>query len=56
MSQSKSVHEYLSEIGARGGKAARGAAKRRSPAHYAKMVRARAAQRLKSKATVATKD
>ncbi|MFA7100133.1 MAG: hypothetical protein WC143_08680 [Eubacteriales bacterium] len=35
------IKKYLSKIGKKGGSAGRGASKRRSPEHYAKMVAAR---------------
>lgn len=37
----KELSEYLSEIGKKGGKNGTGAAKRRSPEHYQKMVQAK---------------
>lgn len=39
------VKKYLSKIGEKGGSAGRGASKRRSPEHYAKMVEARKKKR-----------
>ena len=41
------IKEYLAEIGRKGGKAANGAKKRRSPEHYKKMVEARWKKRKK---------
>jgi hypothetical protein len=39
------VSEYMKKIGAKGGAASRGASKKRSAAHYRKMVKARLKKR-----------